>query len=194
MPENPRARRLPPPTPEYFPTLGKQFYPNNSILFRFDPNNSIIFHFDQNNSILFQLDPNNSILYQCDFNFILNQFDPFISNLIHYIHSIPIWSKPFHYVTIYPNISILFQFNTNIFIVPVTTMSFNYFRRRPGSPKKIRIRQKIRQLPRRLLLLRSKTNCVKNQRWRPLAARTPKVNNLIKIVSLYSIWIQIIWS
>ena len=58
MPENPRARRLAPPTPEYFPTLGKQFYPNNSILFRFDPNNSIIFHFDQNNSILFQLDPN----------------------------------------------------------------------------------------------------------------------------------------
>ena len=34
MPENPRARRLAPPTPEYFPTLGKQFYPNNSILFQ----------------------------------------------------------------------------------------------------------------------------------------------------------------
>ena len=130
-------------------------------------------------SILYQFDLNHSIItqvYSCQF------------------HSNSIWSIPFYYVTIYPNISILFQFNTNIFIVPVTTMSFNYFRRRPGSPKKIRIRQKIRQLPRRLLLLRSKTNCVKNQRWRPLAARTPKVNNLIKIVSLYSIWIQIIWS
>ena len=87
MPENPRARRLAPPTPEYFPTLGKQFYPNNSILFHFDPNNSILFHFDQNNFILFQLDQNNSILFQCDF--ILSQFDPNDSILLQF-DSIPI--------------------------------------------------------------------------------------------------------
>ena len=63
MPENPRARRLAPPTPEYFPTLGKQFYPNNTLFFL-------------NDYLSIANYPNNYIIFQCDIIFILTQFDP----------------------------------------------------------------------------------------------------------------------